>query len=261
MIDSHCHLAGDEFEADLPDVIARAKAAGVTSAVVILAAQDDAELGRWLRVRELWPETRAAVGVHPHHAGAFGLDPAGAARLLESRLDSVPGVRAVGEIGLDYHYDFAPRHVQQNVFRVQLKVARTRRLPVVIHTREAEEDTLAILAEEDGAHTTGVFHCFSGDAAAAARAMPTGFYFSIPGIVSFPKAEALREAVRTIPLDRLLIETDSPYLAPTPFRGKRNEPAYVARVAAAVADARVMSTDEIAAIVAENAVRLFALIP
>jgi TatD DNase family protein len=257
MIDSHCHLAGDEFEADLPDVIARAKAAGLTGAIVILAAQDEAELTRWSRVQALWSETRAAVGVHPHQAGLFGQDPSGAARLLESRLDTVPAVRAVGEIGLDYHYDFAPRHVQQAVFRAQLKVARARQLPVVIHTREAEADTLAILAGDDGAHTTGVFHCFSGDAAAVARVMPTGYFFSIPGIVSFPKADALREAVRTMPLDRLLIETDSPYLAPTPFRGKRNEPAYVVRVAEAVAEARGMATAEFAATSSENTRRLF----
>jgi TatD DNase family protein len=261
MIDSHCHLAGDEFEADLPDVVSRAKAAGVTSAIVILAAQDEPELKRWERVRQLWPEARAAVGVHPHQAGQFAADPEAAARLLEARLDSVPDVSAVGEIGLDYHYDFAPRHVQQAVFRAQLKVARARQQPVVIHTREAEADTLTILAEDDGAHTTGVFHCFSGDAAAAARAMPTGYYLSIPGIVSFPKAEALREAVRTIPLDRLLIETDSPYLAPAPFRGKRNEPAFVARVAEVVADARGMTAGDLAAIVTTNTMRLFSLVP
>jgi TatD DNase family protein len=165
----------------------------------------------------------------------------------------------VGEIGLDYHYDFAPRHVQHAVFRVQLKVARARRLPVVIHTREAEADTLAILAEDDGVHTTGVFHCFSGDADSAVRAMPTGYYFSIPGIVSFPKAEALREAVRTIPLDRLLVETDSPYLAPTPFRGRRNEPALVARVGEVVAEALGISAAELSAVVSENARRLFRL--
>ena len=120
MIDSHCHLAGEEFETDLAHVIDRARQAGVRRAIVILAAQDDAEIGRWSRVRELWPECRAAVGVHPHQAGLFGQDPAGAARLLESRLDSIPGLCAVGEIGLDYHYDFAPRHVQQAVFRARV---------------------------------------------------------------------------------------------------------------------------------------------
>jgi len=256
MIDSHCHLAGEEFEADLPDVIARAKQAGVAAAIVILAAQDEAEIGRWERVRGLWPEARAAVGVHPHQAGEFASDPAGAARLLESRLDSVPGVCAVGEIGLDYHYDFSPRDVQQAVFRVQLRVARERQLPVVIHTREAEADTLAIIGE-CGSDTSGVFHCFSGDVEAAARALATGYYLSIPGIVSFPKAVALREAVRIAPLDRLLIETDSPYLAPVPFRGKRNEPAHVARVAEVLAETRGLAPAELSGAVTANTRRLF----
>ena len=146
------------------------------------------------------------------------------------RLDEVPLVRAVGEIGLDYHYDFSPRDVQQAVFRVQLDLARARNLPVVIHTREADEDTLRMLHEAGQAGLTGVFHCFSGDAAAAARALATGFHLSIPGIVTFPKAVSLRDAVPAIPGDRLLVETDSPYLAPVPHRGKRNEPAHVAKV-------------------------------
>jgi TatD DNase family protein len=259
MIDSHCHLAGDEFEADLPEVIARAKQAGLSGAIVILAAQDEPELERWARVRELWPEARAAVGVHPHQAGQFTADPEAAARLLEARLDSLQDVRAVGEIGLDYHYDFSPADVQQAVFRAQLAVARVRGLPVVIHTREAEEDTLRILGEPGSADTIGVFHCFSGDAAAAERALATGYYLSIPGIVSFPKAIELREAVKGVPLDRLLLETDSPYLAPVPHRGRRNEPAYVARVAEVVAEARGMATTELAAVTTANTRRLFTL--
>ena len=259
MIDSHCHLAGEEFEADLPDVIARARQAGVAAAVVILAAEDDAELARWGRVRQLWPEARAAIGVHPHRAARFGEDPEAAARLLTMRLDSVPDVRAIGEIGLDYHYDFAPREIQQAVFRAQLRVARERQVPVVIHTREAESDTLDILGEEGRVETTGVFHCFSGDTAAAARALATGYHVSIPGIVSFPKATQLREAVRQVPLDRLLVETDSPYLAPVPYRGKRNEPGYVVRVVEVVADARNMDRRELAAAVTANATRLFGL--
>ncbi len=257
MIDSHCHIAGDTFEADLPDVVERARGAGVAAALVILAAEDDAELARWTTVRALWPACRAAVGVHPHQARLFGADPEQAAVLVRRRIDETPEVRAVGEIGLDYHYDFSPRDVQHAVFRAQLAVARERDLPVVIHTREAEADTLRILGERGQVDTRGVFHCFSGDAAAARRALETGYYVSIPGIVSFPKAEALREAVAEIPLDRLLIETDSPYLAPIPFRGKRNEPAHVARVADAVAAARRISTAEVADAVSRNFARLF----
>ncbi|HQZ39333.1 MAG TPA: TatD family hydrolase [Vicinamibacterales bacterium] len=257
MIDSHCHLAGGEFEADLPAVVERARRAGLTCALVILAAQDDAELARWQRVRALWPETRAAVGVHPHQAGLFAADPQDAARLVERRLDEVAAVRAIGEIGLDYHYDFAPPDVQQAVFRAQLGVARARGLPVVIHTREAEADTLRILAETGTVDTTGVIHCFTGDAAAAGRMLATGYFVSIPGIVSFPKSESLRDAVRQVPADRLLVETDSPYLAPVPFRGRRNEPAHVVRVAEAVAGVRSMEMAALEALVGANFSRLF----
>jgi len=257
MIDSHCHIAGEEFASDLPAVIERARAAGLSSALVILAADSDDEIAQWERVHELWPETRAAVGVHPHHAHHFASAPDEAARLVERRLASLPQARAIGEIGLDYHYDFSPREVQQAVFRAQLRVARERQLPVVIHTREAEEDTLSILGESGRVDTEGVFHCFSGNPAAAARALRTGYYLSIPGIVSFPKARELRDAVAGVPLDRLLVETDSPYLAPAPFRGKRNEPAYVARVVAVVAETRGMAPAEVGEIVSANFRRLF----
>ena len=153
----------------------------------------------------------------------------------------------------------SPREVQQSVFRAQLRVARERQLPVVIHTREAETDTLGILGEGERVDMAGVFHCFSGDPAAAERALATGFHLSIPGIVSFPRAGELRQAVRLAPLDRLLIETDSPYLAPTPYRGKRNEPAHVARVAEVVAEARGVTPAELAAAVTANTCRLFRL--
>ncbi|MGE0461240.1 MAG: TatD family hydrolase [Vicinamibacterales bacterium] len=257
MIDSHCHIAGEEFAEDLDAVVARAREAGVLSALVILAAEDDAEIARAARVLEAWPACRFAIGVHPHRAHLFAADAEEAARLVERRLDALPAARAVGEIGLDYHYDFSPREVQQAVFRVQLRVARERQLPVVIHTREAEEDTLRILGEPDGVDTTGVFHCFSGDVAAAERALSTGYYVSIPGIVSFPKASELRAAAARIPADRLLVETDSPYLAPTPFRGKRNEPAYVKRVVEVVAEARGVTASELGRTVSMNFHRLF----
>ncbi len=238
MTDSHCHIAGEEFAADLDAVIARARVAAVSRALVILAADDDAEIARAAGVLAAWPACRFAVGVHPHHAHRFGADPARAAATVAARLDALPMVRAIGEIGLDYHYDFSPRDVQHAVFRVQLQLARSRDLPVVIHTREAEDDTLRILNEEGGPGLRGVFHCFTGDQDAAARALSTGFYLSIPGVVTFPKAERLRTAIGALPADRLLVETDSPYLAPIPFRGRRNEPAHVARVVEALAAAR-----------------------
>ena len=246
MTDSHCHIAGKEFDGDLDATVERARAAGVSRALVILAAEDDAEVARASVVSEAWPECRFAVGVHPHHAHLFGADPAAAAAKVAQQLDRLPMARAIGEIGLDYHYDFSPRDVQHAVFRVQLQLARSRDLPVVIHTREAEDDTLRILQEERGAGLRGVFHCFTGDHDAAARALATGFYLSIPGVVTFPKAETLRIAVAGVPADRLLVETDSPYLAPIPFRGKRNEPAHVARVVDTLAAARGATAAEVA---------------
>jgi TatD DNase family protein len=257
VIDSHCHLAGAEFAGDLDAVIARAREAGLVRCLVILAAEDEAESEQAERVIEAWPEVRVAIGVHPHHAHKFAARPERAADLTATRLDSTPAARAVGEIGLDYHYDFSPREVQHAVFRAQLRLARARSLPVVIHTREAEEDTLRLIGEESNGRLTGVFHCFSGDDAAARRALGSGFYVSIPGIATFPKAGDLRDAARQVPQERLLIETDSPYLAPVPHRGKRNEPAYVVRVLETLADLRGVDRHTLGAALVENFDRLF----
>src|SRR6187402_895969 len=257
MIDSHCHIAGDEFVADLPAVVERARAAGVSRALVILAAEDDAEIARTPTVLAAWPECRFAVGVHPHHAKAFESNPQAAADKVAERLDSLPQARAIGEIGLDYHYDFSPRDVQHAVFRAQIRLALSRDLPIVIHTREAEDDTLRILQEEGQGRLRGVFHCFTGDTAAAGRALATGFLLSIPGVATFPKAETLRQAAAAAPADRLLVETDSPYLAPIPYRGKRNEPAYVAKVVEQLAAVRGESVEAIGAETDRNFDRLF----
>ena len=257
MTDSHCHIAGEEFIADLDAVVERARAAGVSRALVILAAEDDAEIARAETVLQAWPECRFAVGVHPHHANVFAATAQAAADTVAERLDAIPAARAIGEIGLDYHYDFSPRDVQQAVFRAQLRLAVSRDLPIVIHTREAEEDTLRILREEGGGRLRGVFHCFTGDTAAAERALATGFFLSIPGVATFPKAETLRHAAAAAPEDRLLVETDSPYLAPIPYRGTRNEPAYVSRVVARLADLRGVSTATLEQQTDRNFDRLF----
>ena len=257
MTDSHCHIAGEEFVADLDAVVERARAAGVSRALVILAAEDDAEMARVDTVLSAWPECRFAVGVHPHHAKAFASNPQTAADTVAARLDALPAARAIGEIGLDYHYDFSPREVQHDVFRVQIRLAIERDLPIVIHTREAEDDTLRIIREEGQGRLRGVFHCFTGDQAAADRALATGFFLSIPGVATFPKAEALRQAVAAAPADRLLVETDSPYLAPIPFRGKRNEPAYVAKVVEQIASIRGVSAGTIDEETDRNFARLF----
>ena len=254
MIDSHCHLAGPEFATDLDAVVARARDAGVTGALVILAADDEEELGRAGQVSAAWDGVRFSAGVHPHAAAAFGDDPERAARLTAAALDAQPLARAVGEIGLDYHYDFAPRDAQQAVFTAQLRLARSRGLPVVIHTREADEDTFRLLSDEGG---SGVLHCFTGDRAAARRALDLGFYISLAGIVTFPRALELKEVARLVPADRLLIETDSPFLSPAPQRGGRNEPARVARVAEVVAELRGVAPQAVAAATRENFERLF----
>ena len=258
VIDSHCHLADEKFRGDLPQVIARAKAAGVLGALVILEGGNAAEAEQARQVEQLWPEARTSIGVHPHIAHEYAADPERAATVVRAALDSTPSVRAVGEIGLDYHYDFSPRDVQQRVFRAQLRLARERQLPVVIHTREAEDDTIAILREEGGGTLRGVLHCFTGSPSLARRAIDLGFYVSLAGIVTFPKAIELRETARVVPLDRLLTETDSPFLAPVPHRGQRNEPALVAAVVATLAVDRGIPAADLAAHTTANYRALFA---
>jgi TatD DNase family protein len=257
VIDSHCHLAGEEFAADLSDVIARASAAGISGALVIVGAEDEEEYQRATGVTTAWPGARLSIGVHPHTAGQFTDDPAAAATLVEARLAGTPAARAIGEIGLDYHYDFAPRDVQQAVFREQIGLARRLNLPIVIHTREAEEDTFRILAEAPASAPRGVFHCFTGDRAMAQRALDAGFHISLAGIVTFPRATELHEVARMVPLDRLLIETDSPFLAPVPHRGTRNEPARVVHVAEAIAQLRGTTAEAVGEASRSNFTRLF----
>ncbi len=230
MIDSHCHLAGEKFTDDLEAVVARARAAGLERVLTILDAGDPVEAAQAERLERLWPACRVAIGVHPHSAASYEDSPGRAAQFVQEQVAQTDSARAVGEIGLDYHYDFAPRQTQQAVFRVQTQLARAIDLPVVIHTREADDDTLAILREDGPGTLTGVFHCFSGTAELARAALDLGFYLSFSGIVTFNRSETLREIARLAPLDRVLVETDSPFLAPIPHRGTRNEPAFVSHV-------------------------------
>jgi len=256
MIDSHCHLAGEEFSADLGSVVLRARSAGVSAALCILAASDGQESERAKLVREAWADIHFAAGVHPHQAGEFAgrID---AARDVVRRAVEEHRACAVGEIGLDYHYDFSPRDVQREVFRAQVEVALDLRLPVIIHTREATEDTFAILRESGAGTVRGVFHCFTGDEAMAESALDLDFYVSFAGIVTFPRADSIRAAARMVPADRVLAETDSPFLAPVPHRGKRNEPAYVAEVVAKLAEIRSVPLVDLAAGVTRNFMALF----
>jgi TatD DNase family protein len=246
VIDSHCHLADDAFAVDLPEVVDRARTTGVERALVILEAGNPGEVAQATRLETLWPEARYAVGVHPHQAHQFSANPAGVETVVRTQLAATPLARAVGEIGLDYHYDFSPRDVQHAVFRVQVRLARELKRPIVIHTREADDDTVAIIRDEGGGAVTGVLHCFTGGNPLVDAGLALGFHISLAGIVTFPKAAALRETVRRVPLDRLLVETDSPFLAPVPYRGKRNEPAYVAQVVGALAELYGISPDELA---------------
>jgi TatD DNase family protein len=255
MIDSHCHLAGEEFTADLDAVVARARDAGVTGVVCILAAGSEAEAARARLVQAAWPSARFAVGIHPHQAGEW-IGRIGEAIALVRRRASAEAACAIGEIGLDYHYEFAPRDIQQELFTAQVQLARQLGLPVIIHTREATEDTFDIL-RRDGGGVRGVFHCFTGDEAMARAAIEIDFYLSFAGILTFPRAVEIRQAARIVPSNRLLTETDSPYLAPVPLRGKRNEPAYVVRVVEKLAEVRSEPLEVVVRQVAQNFEVLF----
>lgn len=258
MVDSHCHLVDEAYVADLPDVVARARDAGLVEALCVVDPTDAGEIGRLDRLRDLWPAVRTTAGVHPHRAGNFACRVADVTALVRSRLAADPGVRAIGEIGLDYHYDYAPPDVQRPVFEAQLALARELGLPVVIHTREADDDTLAILRGAGPLPAGGVFHCFSGDRVFAGHAVDLGFHVSFSGIVTFNTAFAIQEAARYVPEDRLLVETDCPYLAPAPRRGRRNEPAFVVHVAEGLARLRQADVTDLAAAVTANYRGLFA---
>jgi TatD DNase family protein len=257
VIDSHCHLADETFASDLDEVVTRARGAGVERALVILEAGNANEVAQARRLEGLWPEARYAVGVHPHQAHQFAGDPAGVDPIVRAQLAATPLARAIGEIGLDYHYDFSPRDVQHAVFRAQVRLARELNRPVVIHTREADDDTIAILREEGGGEVRGVLHCFTGTTALAEAGLRLGLYISLAGIITFPGAAELRETARALPLDRLLTETDSPFLAPIPYRGKRNEPAHVARVVETLAGLHHIDAAAMAARTAANFHSLF----
>jgi TatD DNase family protein len=256
MIDTHCHIAGDEFALDLTEVAARARAAGVFRAVCILAADDAQEIERIGAVRAAWPGVRFAAGIHPHAAGTYVGRVEESAAFTKRALAAADAV-ALGEIGLDYHYDFAPKDVQREVFSAQIGVAIDSDLPVVIHTREAMDDTVAVLKSAGQGRVRGIIHCFTGSSDDARRALDLGFYISFSGILTFPAAQSLRDAAALVPVDRLLVETDAPFLAPVPYRGKRNEPAYVMETLAALAALKGLTPAAAADVIVENVARVF----
>jgi TatD DNase family protein len=255
-VDSHAHIDGEAFDADRAEVVARARAAGVCAILTVGTGDPHAgELERAVETALKFEGVYAAAGVHPHDAKLF--DDAAAER-LSKLVRSSERVVAWGEIGLDYHYDHSPREVQREAFQRQLRLAREAALPVIIHSREADEDTIEILESEwRAAERAGVLHCFGGSAWMAERALALGFYVSFAGNVTFKNAEPLREVARTIPLDRLLIETDCPFLAPVPLRGRRNEPAFVVETARRLAELRATTVEEIGRATSENFSKLF----
>lgn len=260
LIDSHAHLDVPHYDADRAEVIARARAAGVELMLEIAGSDvGQGSLEPGLQLAEEYSFIYAAIGVHPHEASLY--DEALEQKLLTmSQHEKVIGW---GEIGLDYHYDHSPRDVQRRVFQRQLVLALERQMPVIIHTREAEADTIAILRAawfaQGGAEVGGIIHCFTGTPALAEAALALGFHLSFSGVLTFKKADELRQVARAAPLDRLLVETDCPYLAPLPHRGKRNEPAFVVETAAKLAEIKGVTLAEIARITSDNFQRLFKL--
>jgi TatD DNase family protein len=250
-VDSHAHLDGPEFDADRDAVIQRARDAGVSTILNVGTGDPHSgALERAIELAEKHADIYAAVGTHPHDARLFDQQ---AEQRIASLVRQSRRVIAWGEIGLDFHYDNSPRDVQMSAFRRQLQLAREARLPVVIHTREAEAETVAILKTEwADAGIPGIMHCFSGSLGLAQQAIELGFLISFSGIVTFKKADDLRSIAEQVPLDRLLIETDCPFLAPVPFRGKRNEPAYVVEVARCLAELRGVTIEEFAQVTKKN---------
>ncbi|MFH0802438.1 MAG: TatD family hydrolase [bacterium] len=261
LIDTHIHLTEECYQGDLPQVLKESWEAGVTAVIIpgcdlpsslkaVEISASKAESGR--------PRLFSAVGFHPHEAIKLDSENLSA---LNKLLSSRPKPVAVGEIGLDYHYNLSPPEIQRDVFRHQIRLAREWKLPVILHCREAEEDLFSILEEERASECGGVIHCFSGNRAWAEKFLDKGYYLGITGVVTFSKAEELRSVVRSAPLSRLLTETDGPYLVPQPHRGKikRNVPSFIPLVVARIAEVRGLSMEETASVLLENAHRLFGL--
>jgi TatD DNase family protein len=249
LVDSHCHLDFPDFAAERAAVVARACAAGIGAMLTICTRLDQFDGVRAIAEadRRIW----CSVGAHPHEAEDHAALSAGELSLLAQH-ERVVGI---GETGLDFYYDHSPHDVQERVFRAHIAASRATGLPLIVHAREADGQIAAILSDERP--PPGVLHCFTGGRGLAEAALSLGFYISISGIVTFKNADALRDVVRDIPLDRLLVETDAPYLAPVPHRGRRNEPAFVAATAAAVALLKGVQPDLLAATTTDNFFRLF----
>ncbi len=261
-VDSHAHLDGKQFDSDREQVIARALEAGVKTMVAIGNGDGPPTLDAGIRLAEQHPFMYATIGIHPHEANLASED----AYLEMERLARHPKVIAWGEIGLDYYYDHSPRETQKQVFVRQMELAGAAKLPIVIHCRPSDnsenawDDCLGLIQDQWAPKGLGgILHCFTGNAAQAKRALDMGFMISFAGNLTFPKAQQIRDAALEIPLDRMLIETDCPYLAPVPHRGKRNEPAFVKQTAAKLGELRGLSTEEIGEHTSRNFYKFFKL--
>lgn len=252
LVDSHCHLDFPDFGEDRADLLARADAAGVHTMLTIsthFSRADDI-----IALAESDQRLYCSVGIHPHEAGR---EPAVTASMLADKAQH-PKVIGIGETGLDYHYTHSPVDDQKRNFRAHIEAARLTQLPLIVHARDADDDTALMLKEEmlKGSFP-GLIHCFTAGPELARIALDLGFYISISGIVTFKSASALRDVIKTIPVDRLLVETDAPYLAPTPHRGKRNEPSFVAHTAACLAELKGLAIEDMAQITTQNFFTLF----
>ena len=256
LVDSHCHLDFPDFGPEVDEVVARAHAAGVGLMVTI--STKVSEFDRVRAVTERFPHVFCTVGIHPHEAASEPETDTAALVALAQH----PKVVGIGETGLDYFYEHSPREAQQRNFRAHIAAARETGLPLIVHTRDADEDTAQILDEEMGKGAfPGLLHCFTSSSQLAEKALELGFYISLSGIVTFKNAVELRETAAAVPMERLLVETDAPYLAPVPKRGKRNEPSFVVHTAARLAEIKGVTAAELAEATTANFLRLFSRVP
>ena len=254
LIDSHAHIQGKEYAGEVEAVIARAREAGVGKIIAVGGAGDMSSNTEAVGLAKSFAGVYATVGMHPHDAKDVGADEL---KKLKDLAAAEPKVVAVGETGLDYYYNHSPREVQRRVFGQFIHLARETGLPIVVHERDAAQDVADLLRTEGAGKLRGVIHCFTGNYEAARAYLDLGFYISFTGIITFKNADALRDVVRNVPLERMLVETDSPYLTPVPHRGKRNEPAYVRYVAETVARIKGLSLEEVARVTTQNVRELF----
>ena len=253
LIDSHAHIQGKEYAGEAAAIVERARVAGVEAIIAVGGAGEMTSNREAVALAEAYPEVFATVGMHPHDAKDVGASDLGTLKLLAAH----PKVIAVGETGLDYYYNHSAQNVQRRVFAQFIHMALETDLPVIVHERDAAADAAKLLSHEGGGHLRGVIHCFTGTYEAACAYLDLGFYLSFTGIITFKNAGALREVVCKVPLERILVETDSPYLTPVPHRGRRNEPAYVRFVAETIASLKGLPLEAVAQITTANVKTLF----